>query len=209
MKLLILGATGGTGRQLVAQALEHGHAVTVLVREPARLGTTDSNVRVVQGSLPGSEAALDAAMAGQDAVVSALGVGNGLKSRGLMAGAMPLVVEAMRRHRVPRLVCISAFGVGHTRADVPLGPRVAQRLLLADVFADKLASEHCVRASDLDWTLVYPSILTNGPRLLRYRAGERLPLRGFPSISRADVAAFSLAQLQAATFVRKGAMLSD
>jgi putative NADH-flavin reductase len=88
-------------------------------------------------------------------------------------------------------------------------PRVLQGLLLADIFADKKAAEDCVRRSGLDWTLVYPVILTNGPRSSTYRVGERLALRGIPKISRADVAEFALRQLEETTYLRKGAPISN
>ena len=115
----------------------------------------------------------------------------------------------MESHGVRRLIFVSAFGVGETHRDVPLVPRIVQRLLLADVFADKKASEDDLRRSGLDWTLVYPVILTNGPRTAKYRVGERLDLHGLPKISRADVAHFVLSQLEDATYLRKGALISN
>jgi putative NADH-flavin reductase len=208
MKLLILGATGGTGRQLVEQALARGHEVTVLARSPDKLGPLAARVRVVQGALPQDAAALSEAMRGQDAVVSALGVGNATRSGGLMQGAVPVILDAMARQGVQRVLHVSAFGVGSTAADVPALPRLLQKLLLADVFADKLAGEGVLRESGLEWTIVYPSILTDGARTARYRTGEHLALRGLPRISRADVADFVLGELQDARYVRKGAMIS-
>jgi putative NADH-flavin reductase len=82
-------------------------------------------------------------------------------------------------------------------------------VFLHDLYADKELGERTLRRSPLDWTLVYPTMLTSGPRTGRSRAGERLALRGLPRISRADVAAFLLAQLDDRTYVRKGVLLSD
>jgi len=85
MKVLILGATGRTGREIVAQATEHAYTVTVLVRCPERLDAVDSKIRVLKGDVTDDGTALTAAVAGQDVVISALGVGNSLKSNGLIA----------------------------------------------------------------------------------------------------------------------------
>jgi putative NADH-flavin reductase len=148
------------------------------------------------------------AMRGQEAVIGALGVGNSLKSSNLIARSMPAIISAMESQGVRRLVFVSAFGVGDTRRDVPLLPRILQRLLLGGVFVDKKAGEDHLRRSGLDWTLVYPSLLTDGPRTSAYRAGERLELRGVPKISRADVAEFCLRQLEEDTYLGKGVLIS-
>jgi putative NADH-flavin reductase len=115
----------------------------------------------------------------------------------------------MQSGGVRRLIVVSAFGVGETLRDAPLLPRIVMRLLLRDLFADKEAGEKVVRQSALDWTLLYPVTLTNGPRTGRYKSGERLSLHGFPRISRADVADFALAQVDDRTYVRKVVLLSS
>jgi len=208
MKVLVLGATGGTGREVVAQALAAAHEATVLVRDPARLPPASANrVRVVTGSVTDNPNALAVAVRGQDAVISALGAGTSLKSRGLMTYSTPLVVQAMTDAGVKRLIVTSACGVGVTWRDVPFLPRIFMQLLLRDLYADKAASEEMLRRSTLDWTLVYPVALTNGPRTGRYQSGERLALTGFPKISRADVAEFLLTQLADPRFVTKGVLV--
>ncbi|MBI5908346.1 MAG: SDR family oxidoreductase [Betaproteobacteria bacterium] len=209
MKLLVLGATGATGLQIVTQALERAHEVTAFVRDPDKLAISDRRLRVVTGNILDNARAVAEAVRGQDAVISALGVGNSRKSFNIISRSMRAIVPAMESHGVRRLIFVSAFGVGETRRDVPLVPRIVQRLLLADVFADKKASEDDLRRSGLDWTLVYPVILTNGPRTAKYLVGERLDLHGLPKISRADVADFVLSQLEDATYLRKGVLISD
>jgi putative NADH-flavin reductase len=114
----------------------------------------------------------------------------------------------MEREAVRRLILTSALGVGDTRRDAPLLPRIMYRVLLSDIFADKADAERYLRESSLDWTVVYPVLLTNGPRTGQYRTGERLRLRGLPMISRADVADFIIKQLQDSTYIRKGAVVS-
>jgi putative NADH-flavin reductase len=163
---------------------------------------------VLLGSLPDDPQAFAGAVAGQDAVISVLGVGTSLRSAGLIARSMPVILHAMESQRVRRLIFASAYGVGETRRDVPLMPRILMGVLLRDIYADKAAGEERLRRSALDWTLVYPTTLTNGPQTGGVRVGERLTLRGFPRVSRADVADFLLSQLDDSTYVRKGVLIS-
>jgi putative NADH-flavin reductase len=207
-KILVLGATGGTGRHTVLRALEQGHDVTALVRNPERITITADRLRVLTGSIPDDAQALAAVIERQDVVISALGVGNSLKSGGLIARSAPAVVRAMENAGVRRLIFTSAYGVGETRRDAPFIPRLLMRTLLRDLYADKAAGDEVVRRSGLDWTLVYPVTLTNAPGTGRYRAGERLELHGVPKIPRADVADFLLAQVDDRTWLRKGVLVS-
>jgi putative NADH-flavin reductase len=208
MKLLVLGATGATGLQIVAQALAQGHEVTAFVRNPAKLTISHPALNVVQGSLPEDAQAFAGALRGQDAVLSSLGMRNALRSNGLQQRSMQVLVPAMQAAGVRRLITVSANGVGDTHATSPLLPRIMYRLLLGDLFADKKAGEDIVRASSLDWTFAYPTLLTNGPRTGKYRAGERLELSGMPKISRADVADFVLKQLQDRAWSKKRPVIS-
>jgi uncharacterized protein YbjT (DUF2867 family) len=207
-KLLVLGATGGTGRSLVEQAVAAGFSVTVLVRRPDSLPGSARTLRIVAGDLNVDPAILQAAVPGQDVVISTLGVGQSFKSGGLIARSAPAIVAVMRQHGVRRLVFCSAFGVGITRRDVPLLPRLFINTLLRDVYRDKEAGERAILSSDLDWTIVYPVGLADGPPTGRYRVGERLALRGFPRISRADVAGFLLRQAEDRSYVQKGVLIS-
>jgi putative NADH-flavin reductase len=209
VKLLVLGATGGTGREVVAQALEQGHDVTAFVRDPAKLTTSSPRLRVVVGSTTDGSDAVALAVRGQDVVLSALGRRNSFRSDDLIARSMRAVVHAMESQGVKRLIVVSACGVGDSGREAPLLPRIMYRLLLRDIFADKSAGEAYVRASGLHWTLVYPVALTSGPRTGQYRVGERLALHGIlPRISRADVAGFVLSQLASAAYLRKVAVIS-
>ena len=210
MKLLILGATGGTGQHLVTQALDGGHEVTAFARNAAKMSVQHPRLRLVAGSVTENGAALADAVRGQDAVISALGRGMSLKSDSLIQRSVPPILSAIRADRVRRLIFTSAIGVGHSVGDAPLPlfSRIMMRSLLSDLYADKAAGEALIRRSDLDWTLVQPSQLTNGPLTRKYRAGERLALRGMPKISRADVAHFILSQLDDSAYVRKVVSIS-
>ena len=207
MKVLLFGATGGTGQHVLAQALAQGHQVTAFVRDPARL--TASPQRVVTGDVTEDTAGVAAAMRGQDAVISALGKGQSLKSGNLIVRSVRTIVPAMEAAGVRRLIFTSGFGLGDTYRDIPLLAKIFMRTMLRNLYADKAAAEEIIRGSTLVWTLVYPSGLTNGPRTGRYRAGEHLELHGMPRVARADVADFILKQLTDATYVRKGALVSS
>lgn len=207
MKFLLFGATGPTGQQIVSQALEQGHDVTAFVRNPDRLTVKHDRLHVVKGSVPDDPPAVADAVRGKDAVISALGVGQSFKPRGLIARSVPVIVSAMERHGVRRVIFISAIGVGDSIRDTPLFLRIFCRTLLRAIYADKKQGDDYLRGSKLDWTLVQPVILTQGEKTGRYRVGERLELRGAPKISRADVADFVLRQLSDRTYLKKTAVI--
>jgi uncharacterized protein YbjT (DUF2867 family) len=206
--LLILGATGLTGRQLLAQALEQGDAVTALVRDPDRLAVAHPRLRVVVGSSTDPEE-MDDATHGQDAVLCALGTRSprSLLRCDLMRASIDALVAAMERHGVDRVVLLSALGVGESARHAPPALRLAFRTLLRQVGTDKAAAEERLRASDVNWTVVYPPSLTDGPPSGDYRAGEALQLKGLPKISRADVARFMLLQVADGAYSRKIAIV--
>jgi len=109
----------------------------------------------------------------------------------------------MRTHRVPRLIFTSAIGVGAAFQDAPLFSKLLIRLLLRDIYADKAVGEDLIRRSEVEWTIVQPAQLTDGPLTRKYQVAEDLKLRGMPKISRADAVHFLLSQLDDTTYVRK------
>lgn len=191
MKLLILGATGGTGRHIVSQALERGHDVAMLVRDRSTAPAAGPRLRVFDGDAQNSAALFDA-MRDQDAVMSAIGRGQSFKSEHLIERTVPGIVSAMQSGGVKRLMFLSALGVGDTYRDSPIVAKLFFSTLLRGIYADKLIGDQRIRSSGLDWTIVQPVVLTNGPLTKSYRYGEHLPLAGMPKVSRADVAHFML-----------------
>ncbi len=207
-RVLVIGPTGRTGQQVVAQALAAGHQVTAFARHPEKMPVTHDRLRCVKGRLPQDAALLADATGGHDAVISALGRGMNLKSERLIQQSVPPLLAAMRAHGVRRLVFTSAIGVGEAIRHVPLFSRLMARVMLWDLYADKAIGEDLIRQSGLDWTIVQPAQLTDGPLTGVYRAGERLTMQGIPKISRADVAHFLLAQLDDPSSVRKTLVLA-
>jgi putative NADH-flavin reductase len=189
VKLLVLGGTGGTGRHVVTQALDAGHAVTVLARDGAKVGLQHERLRVVDGDVK-NISALGEAMREQDAVLSAIGRGKSFKSENLIAESVPGIIAQMDANGVKRLLFMSALGVGDTFRDSPLLPKIFFRTLLRGVYADKAIGDQMIRKSGLDWTIVQPAQLTDSPLTKSYRVGEHLPLSGMPALSRADAAHF-------------------
>ena len=206
--LMVLGATGGTGRHLVTQALEAGHHVTVLARNRAAISTQHPQLRVVEGEVTTAHG-LAEAIRGQDAVISAIGRGQSFKSHQLIQRSVPPLLKAMEASGVRRLIFTSALGVGESFKDAPLAAKLFFLTLLRDIYADKLVGEELIRRSGLDWTIVQPTKLTDGPLTGKYRSGERVPLRGMASISRADTAHFLLSQLADRNSIGKTLVVSN
>jgi putative NADH-flavin reductase len=208
MKLLVFGAAGLTGRHVVSMALAQGHDVTAFVRESAKIAIANNRLRVAVGSADDSQA-IGQAVKGQDVAISTLGAGQSLNPRGLIERCARVIVPALESAGVRRLIWTSGFGAGGTIADTPFLPRIFLATLLRSIYADKRKGEALIRRSSLEWTLVCPTSLTNGEPTGSYRAGERLELRGMPSVARADVAQFILTQVDDRTYIRKEVLVTS
>ncbi|CAN5872359.1 SDR family oxidoreductase [soil metagenome] len=215
MRLVIFGPTGGTGRRLVERAIAEGHDVTAFVRNPSRMAARHQRLNVVVGDGFDPEQVREA-VAGNEAVISVLGSrqpSNPLYARrpgdpnGVASAGSGNIIAAMKEHGVRRFVCQTAWGVGESKRDPDFAGAFFMRVLvpplLRDEYADKEAQEKIVRESDLEWIIVRPMILTNGPWTNDYRAGVDLKPGRRPYISRADVAHFLTEQLTDDTFLRR------
>jgi uncharacterized protein len=206
MKIIVFGATGGTGKLIVSQALAKGHSVTAFVRNPDGL-TPDPHLRVVQGDLFDLATVVDA-IRGHRAVLSALGARSRQKAD-ILANAIPVILEAMRQEYVTRLIVLGASGVQrdhgkYQNALTNMAIWLAKKTLLKHPFVDQAAQERLLAASDVDYTIVRAPRLLDGPFTGTYRVlPDALP-PGALSISRADVADFMLQQLTDPRFHRQG-----
>ncbi|CAM2005715.1 NAD(P)-dependent oxidoreductase [Acanthopleuribacter pedis] len=199
MNVVVFGATGTVGREIVNQVLARGHRVTAFSRNPQNMAMDHEALSFAQGDVLDPKA-VAAAVAGHDAVICALGAG--LKG-GLRAPGTNNIIAAMQRHNIRRLVCLSTLGVGDSKVHLNFYWKyIMFGMLLRNAFADHVAQETAVQSSDLDWTLIRPSAYTDGPMTGRYQHGfdstkRRLNLQ----ISRADVAHFTLETLEQQTYI--------
>ena len=208
MKLLVLGGTAGIGLQVAQQAMLAGHDVTVFARGVSKAAPQGPTPRFIAGDVTNT-AALTEAMRGQDAVISTIGRGLSFKSEHLIERSVPSILSAMKAAGVKRLIFTSAWGVGEAFKEVALIPGIFFRTLLRDVYADKAAGDAMIRKSDVDWTIVLPARLTDGPLTRAYRSGEKLRMAGMQSVSRADTAHFILACLDDPGSIRKSPVVTN
>ncbi|MEU5880393.1 SDR family oxidoreductase [Spirillospora sp. NPDC047279] len=204
MKVLVVGATGGTGRHVVEQGVARGHEVTAFARDPRKV---PDGVNAARGDALDYET-VERAVAGQEAVICALGAPLTRTGTVRSEGTLNLV-RAMEKAGARRLVVMSTIGMGESREMLTFRYKyVLVPLLLRGVFADTERQEEHVRQSDLDWTLVRAGALGRGERTGAYKHGVGVTtiLRG--KISRADAADFLLKQLQDDAYVRQAPYVS-
>lgn len=202
-RVLIVGATGGTGRQLVAQALGRGYTVTAFVRDPSRLRVDHPQLTVIQGNVLDA-ASVQAAMRGQEAVVSALGHKRFFYPTRILSEGTRNILRAMETHRVPRLVCETSLGIGDSVGRMGLFYTFfIIPVILPFYFWDKTRQERIIAQSNVEWLIVRPGVLTNADKRGRFRHGCHIGSFFWTvRISRADVADFMLNQLTSDTYLR-------
>jgi putative NADH-flavin reductase len=202
MKLVVLGATGGTGLEIVQRGLEQGHRVTAFVRSPDRLKVFQGRISIKQGDLL-SSSELEQAIESQDAVVSTFGprVPRSKADANLLQHFAVALARAMLHAGVRRLVVES---VAFLFRDSIMPPTyLFGRLFFPDVVADSSAMERVLQESTLDWTIIRPPQLTDKPFTGKYRVREsHLPYFGF-TISRADVADFMIKTVEDRSLIHK------
>jgi putative NADH-flavin reductase len=201
-RLLIVGATGGTGRQLVAEALERGHVVTALVRDASKLEMQHERLRVVQGDVL-DYPSIDAAVREQDAVICALGHKRFFYPTRILSEGTGNLLRAMHKHGVGRLVCETSLGIGDSAGRMGVYYTLfVIPVILPFYFWDKTRQELLVAASTLEWVIVRPGVLTNSAKRGTYRHGFDVgSLIRTVRISRGDVAGFMLDQLTDDTYL--------
>ncbi|WP_296703057.1 NAD(P)-dependent oxidoreductase [Thiocapsa sp. UBA6158] len=198
MQIALFGATGGTGRQVLEQAVAAGHNVTLLVRDPAKI-EAHSGVTLIHGDVLDQEAT-SRCVQGSDAVICVLGSGVGVEP--VEAQGTQRVLEAMQANGVRRLIAVTSLGVGDSREQVGADFQQAMDTVLQPIIAAKTEQERLIRASGLDWTIVRPGGLGDGPRTGDYRSGTDPSLMA-GLVSRADVAEFVLRQLTDASYLHQ------
>src|SRR6266571_3319977 len=199
MNLVVLGATGGTGRLVVEQALAAGHTVTALVRSPEKLTLRNPNLHVIAGQAT-DPSAVSRALEGADALISTLG-GSG----SLISDSTQAIIDAAPKAGVSRVVVLSSFLVERDRFD-PV-TRLLTNLAMGSMIKDKSAGEKALR--DSDRTIVYASGLTDGPAsgsVVVLTKGRKWSLSR--RIARADVAAWLVEAATSPQTSRRGVSIT-
>lgn len=211
MNVVVLGAGGASGRRILERALAAGHTVTGFARTVDDIVMQHPRLLLAAGDVT-VRSTVDSAVAGQDAVIWAIGGHHRLRNaRSGRAGGQAVcslgtahVLEAMHRSGARRLICQSSWGVadGHDRAPL-LYRRVIFPLVLRDELADKADQESLIRSSDVQWTIVRPARLTDGPGTSRYRAAPQLRFSTRAHCTRADAAELIVRVLEDPSAIRQ------
>lgn len=206
MNIVVFGANGATGRRLTNEALAKGHTVTAVTRHPESFPLHHAQLRVMQGDVF-DRASVERAVAGQDAVLSTLGVPFSRRPITVYSEGIAHIVRAMDHYGVRRLVCVSSSATdgAHDTGGGFIFDKVLQPLIISTIgqttYADMRRMESLVKQSDLDWTIVRPSGLFETPTVTRYQTAEEQIQGQFTS--RADLADCMLQQLTSNQYLRK------
>ena len=152
---------------------------------------------------------VEAAVVGVDVVIQTLGVGLGdlLRPVHLFSDATRVLIAAMRGHGVKRLICVTGFGAGDSRASISCLQRLPFQIVFGRAYDDKSLQERWIKESELDWTIARPGVLTGGPRTGRYKILSDSSKWRNGIISRADVAEFLVRQIGDGAYIRKTPVL--
>ena len=217
MRILLLGATGRTGKFLLEQALDHGHIVHALVREKQKITIERYNLTIFEGT-PRDVSALQKAMQGCDAVLSALNISRKYEfpwsplrtPKNFLSGTMDKVVALSEKNHVRRVVVVSAWGVSETKKDLPGWFRwLVNNSALRHQYKDHERQEEVLRNSTLDWTAVRPVFLTNSKNHKEVFVSEDSEPAPKLYISRTNLAAFMLNVLEKNLYLCQAPIVSE
>lgn len=212
MKLLIIGGTGGTGKQIIKTALPQGHCLTVLARRPEKIKIVHPQLNVIKGNVLDPKKVQEVA-AGQDAVLSALGHKRFFIKTNILSEGTGNIIHAMEKHKVKRFLCITSLGINDSRFKLGLYHTLfVIPIIILFYFRDKAKQEKLIQGSGLDWTIIRPAQLIPqwvarlfyGKEPGNYKHGANVGHYILTKmISRADVAHFMLSQLNEKTYLFK------
>lgn len=209
MRVVVFGGGGRTGRELIVQLLARGHDVTAVLRHPERFGLRYERLAVVRGDVL-EPRSFGAAVHGQDAVLSALGVTgflNSLRPMTFHRESARAIIDKMHAAGVSRLVLVSSVGVLDDLS-APIWYRAVVKPLLRHKYEDMRAMEALAAGSDLNWTVVRAARLVDGSLTQHYRIGREGSLAGIGKISRSDLADFVAQQVTDAAFIQRAVAIS-
>jgi putative NADH-flavin reductase len=210
MQITIFGPTGGTGKQLVEQALAAGYEVVAFARNPTKLDLNHKHLTVIEGPLS-DQASIENAVKGSGAVLSTLGPRGGSKDKPLTKGIQN-IIAAMKNQGVRRLIITSTLSATDPKDKPDLRTRTLVNLVkttMHDAYEEIVTVAETVRASDLDWTIVRLAILNNKPKSSKVKVGYIGSGEVGTQISRADIAEFMLGQIGDTKYLREAPAISN
>jgi len=201
-RIVIFGSTGGTGQELVTQALKANYKVTAFARSPEKLNVSDTNLKVIQGDVLNPED-VNKAIENQDIVLCSIGAPPSDKS-GPRTKATVNIIKAMEKQGMTRLICQSTLGIRDGKVFLPWYWKfILVPLILKNAFKDHEVQESKIENSKLDWTIVRPAGLTNGKKTGKYKQNFDYSDKITLKISRADTAQFMLSQIDDNQYIRQ------
>ena len=208
MRILIIGATRGIGLQVLQQALAHDHDITVLARVPQKVTVEHERLKVIEGDIRDNRA-VGSAAEGQDVVISCVGIMPTRKPVSVFSEGIKNVLESMEKNGVRLLISVTGIGAGDSSGHGGFFyDKIFQPLLLKAIYEDKDREEALIKDSKVNWIIVRPGFLTNGPETGKYRALIDMKDVKAGKISRADVAHFILNQLDSSEYLGQTPLLT-
>jgi putative NADH-flavin reductase len=208
MRVLIIGASKGIGLETTRQALDAGHHVRALARSAIAIAISNPSLEKMRGNALKTED-VETALVGVDVVIQTLGVGLGdlFRPVHLFSDATRVLIEAMRSQGVKRLICVTGFGAGDSRASISCLQRLPFQIVFGRAYDDKSLQEQLIKESELDWTIARPGVLTGGPQTGNCQILSEPTQWRNGMISRAGVAEFLVRQIEDQTYIRKTPVL--
>jgi putative NADH-flavin reductase len=202
MKILIIGSTGGTGRQLVSQALDRGYTVTAFTRKISRVKISHGRLKIAEGNVLDIDS-LSKAVHNQDAVLCALGHKRWFYPTKILSEGTKNILSAMEQNNVKRFICETSLGLGDSMGRMGIYYTFfVIPFILPFYFWDKRKQESIIKSSKLDWTIIRPGALNNRKSRGKYITGKKIGNWFYTvGVSRADVADFMLNQLEDAKYI--------
>jgi putative NADH-flavin reductase len=208
MKITVIGASQGIGLELLNIALEANNEVTALVRNPDKLKITNPKLKIVEGNILDMES-VNAVTSGQDAICVCIGIPPTRKPLNLFSQGTANVIAAMGQQQNQKLIAVTGIGAGDSKGHGGFFyDRVLNPLLLSTIYDDKNRQEAIIKTSNVEWLIVRPGFLTNGPRTGKYRVIDDITGVTAGKISRLDVADFILKQISTPTYFGKTPLLT-
>jgi len=208
MRVLIIGASKGIGLETTRQALDAGHNVRALARSATEIAISNPSLEKMRGDALKTDD-VETALVGVSVVIQTFGVGLGdlFRPVHLFSDASRVLIQAMKIQGVKRLICVTGFGAGDSRASISCLQRLPFQIVFGRAYDDKSLQEHLIKESELDWTIARPGVLTSGPRTGHYQILSEACQWRNGIISRADVADFLVRQIGDQTYIRKTPVL--